>query len=206
MKKMENIKELYLQAQRKIEKIGEFYEKYKDTALSPLDFKVHGVASYMFEEMKKDYPLAYEKKENVFDCFCETEFGLFTSENSQVLAVNIGRTSKFRLVPKDATGKTYFAESYAKKDEFITEVFYKRLELDCSYSDVLYLSNKLNIIFDKGYESRDIVNALNSIIEFDINEFFAECINFYNNLQYFKDNQVEIFKDYCEQKEDEIKI
>lgn len=213
MKELENIKKLYPQAQEKINEIIKFYENNKNGLLSSNNLKVYDVAHYIYSEMEKDFPLTYEANKNsfdgngIFDYFCQSEYDFFKDENNLDILQYIRNTSTFYFVPEGLKKYDNFAYCYYKNiDDFIDEIFY--YILSDNYGIYLKLSDKNNIIFEYNIEMveleniiDDITKELQTIIDFDINDFYKECLQVYTNLMDFKNNQVEIFKTYCEDEE-----
>lgn len=214
---LNDIKELYPKAQEKIKEIIKFYENNKDTLLSGNNFKVHDVSWYMHSNMQNEYPLTYQTNlENnygdngIFSWFCDSEFDCFKDENNLDLLQYVGRTSTFYFVPEGIQTKNgcYAYCDYKNKSVFVPMIFDYIIDSEC-ITHILEITDNYNIIFKYNlnyYEleelTTDIEHELQAIIDFDINEFYKECLQVYANLMEFKNNQVEIFKGYCDQEEE----
>lgn len=208
---MEDIKKLYLKAQNVIKKIETFYELNKNGALSSQNFKVYDVSFYIYDKMKKEFPFTYKEYSEssdggIFIEFCNREFDYFSDDNDMDLVTYIGSTSTFYIVPEFI--KSYdtisLYESYFSLHNFIEAVVYSAID-EFSCYNYLHFSQNNNIIFDDDYNLEYVIDNLETITNIDIDKLFADVLNFYNNLQNFKINQVAYFKEYCEQRETELK-
>ena len=139
------------------------------------NFKVYE-AFYYAGRANKDFPLLEDNEINdTFWNFCEDEFYFFqnTSENNMELIHHVGSTSSFYVLPK------YFYDYV----EIISQRSYKA-ESDY-YCRGVNLEDFYNFI-----QNEEIKNFE------ELNKYFEESTIFINNLLAFKEEQVDIFKDY----------
>ena len=209
-------KEKVNQANQEIQKVVDFLKENYE-AFDNMDLKLHDVSYYCYSKFSTDFPLLTDETD-WFYMFCDDQYRLF-KEDLQLskgidlddMRCQLGRTSSFYLHDRNII------------DININRLDYKNTIynfIDKNYNDVIYTDDYLlnagfideEKTFDDD-EISDIEDTLDYIISDLYKDVFAYCediITVYTALTDFKDNQVEIFKEYMqyyqEEKEEEIRL
>lgn len=196
-------------ANETLNKTINFLLAYKSVWEKTRNLKVYEVSNYCgSEEMKKDFPLVYAEDEGdgVFNTFCEQEYESFLdyiSENGyNDCRKYIGNTSSFYL-------------TNIKDNTMIDILDNLSCELNCDYVGFEKSGNVYTVVpcfYDNTTGENRIEYAIESMNDF-ANEFYDKVISYMNDAitiaQYIDDfmkNQVDIFKEYLEQEEEDLEI
>lgn len=194
-------KELLNKASSEMKKVVSFIKENK-SMFDYMDLKCHDVSYYCYKDMEKDFPLCYESNNDYFGWFCDEEYDYFLEWcNDNNIDFNkmyhqLGRTSSFYLQDWHDTnidfmlyniiteiGYSYSGNYFTLTDGVITSTDYDTYE-DATLEDLDYIATEFYNDFMKAIE--------------DIQKV-------YNYIKDFKENQVEIFKEFLEYYEGEIK-
>lgn len=199
---------LLAQAQKEIDRAKQYLKENKTALFEYHDLKLYDVASYLWRDFEKDFPLLAENSnaDNEFNFYCETTFDAFQeaikaecNAEFKTLAHYIGRTSKFYLNDFDSYGND--------PGHAIDYLFYEKADLwrtgiDLQDDEQLYI---MGVDIDEYGDA--IRDDLNEIIKNFYNLTVEHCAPFircYEILKAIKDNQVSDFKEFCEQYETEL--
>ena len=150
-------------------------------------------AFYYLSDAKENYPLLNDDDlQYVWDDFCECEYRnfceLFNTKNLKY----IGRTSSFNLIPEQIQNN-FDRNDYKNFENFACACFSLSLSGWGWYNSFEEISNDIEKM--KVDELNELLFNLES---FDVSKKFEECLEIYKYLKDFKQNQVEIFKEYLE--------
>lgn len=211
--------EYYKTAQKTVEALGDFYDKHTDF-LSTHNLKLYDANFYnCSEEMQKDFPLCYSNSQkndvDYFYEFCEQAYEDYRNlypyhgDNEKY----IGRTSSFFFVPhQETTNASDYIDSntYKNKGNFVGDLF-SYIVYDVNASYYISLSEKNNILFDDKEEVlnneeifENVCCYLEDIGNYDIELLFADALELYEYIDDFKKNQVEYFKDFLRNEEENL--
>ena len=160
------------------------------------DLKLHDVSYYIGEKLNKIEGLDYREYNNLychmFELFCEDNYNIFEAneENYNIKRVYLGHTSKF-YIESDYSEiiNYYYASDYReeydlkeKKSMLLDEFLFIQLD---TYEDCI----------EEDYSTKeDFIYMLNEYEDFlDTIDEIYEC---YEYIRDFKENQVDIFKDW----------
>ena len=195
------------QASDSLKNVAEYLKANEGVWNEPRDLKLHDVSYYFLsDEMKKDFPLCYEKQEgteysdnNMFGCFLN-DSGMFFDEwlseegiDNSIMCY-IGRTSKF-----------YLTDIYNDSiSNVIAELMYKLNSSMFNFTDVV---NFEIIAYGEFKESdEEVQNELEYICKDFYNDtvdFLSDAIKVAEYIDSFKKNQVKYFKEFLENYEEE---
>lgn len=187
-------------ANKQLKKVMRFLQE-NEKAFSMLDLKLHDVSYYCYSHMFADFPELYENdQDSYFYDFCECEYDCmieYFEEND--IAYNpeyIGRTSSFYL---------------SKYISFSCRCPYG-IDFQQSIYDLLYengytcdcmpeitengLIDTTDEYIKDCYENIDYI-ASGDFFK-DVKKQLSDCIKAYEYIADFKNNQVEYFKDFCD--------
>lgn len=195
--------ELLEKANRELKKVIDFLKENK-SAFDYMDLKCHDVSYYCWKDMEKDFPLCYACAEDndYFSWFCEAEYDCFIEwckENNidfNKMRCQLGRTSSFYLQDFTDTNIDYTLEN-----------LYEKVSNYCGFAYV-YIDGG-NILRDDFEEYKDeTIEELEYIADEFYNDVISYCkdiLKVYDYINSFKENQVEIFKEYLEGYEETIR-
>lgn len=209
-------KEKVNQANQEIQKVVDFLKENYE-AFDNMDLKLHYVSYYCYSKFSTDFPLLTDETD-WFYMFCDDQYFLF-KEDLQLskgidfdgMRYQLGRTSSFYLHDRN------IIDINANRIDYKNTIYNF---IDKNYNDVIYTDDYL---LDAGFideekrfdddEISDIEDTLDYIISDLYKDVIAYCediITAYTALKDFKDNQVEIFKEYLQyyqdEKEEEIRL
>ena len=161
------------------------------------DLKLHDVSYYIGEKLGEVDGLSNEKYielySNIFDLFCEENYNMFEEDekNYNIKRVYLGHTSKF-----------YIESNYHKiiDSYYYPSNYREEYDLEEKKSMLLdeFLFNKLGIYEDciEDYYStkEDFIYMLNEYEDFL--DTIEEIYGGYEYIKDFKENQIDIFKDW----------
>lgn len=194
----------YRKANRELLKVKEYIDSVLDPVLSDSrDLKLYD-AFYQAEDIINEYPLVKDEYEvyDLFYWFCNDYYNYSFMEWIEENNINknlmeyIGHTSSFYI-------------SRYHNIENIADLFYT---INNGYGEVQFSGNKIipfvdvNISYNDSLD--DDVYDLDYIISGkflkDIKSYFDDALKLASYIDDFKSNQVQYFKDYVENKNDEI--
>ena len=161
------------------------------------DLKLHDVSYYIGEKLGEVDGLSNEKYielySHIFDLFCEENYNMFVEDekNYNIKRVYLGHTSKFYIESNDSeiVSCYYYPSDYReeydlkeKKTMLLDEFLYIKLNTDEEYLKEEY-STKEDFIYMLN-EYKDFLDTIEEIYEG------------YEYIRDFKENQVDIFKDW----------
>lgn len=206
------IEELVVKAQKEIDRVID-YVVDNDDMFSIMDLKMHDAFCYSFDA-NEEYPFIEDATEEFYNWCEETyyvcnddlrfEFGCDISD----LCHHIGRTSQFYLLLDTRYAKYGIIHEVL---ENIDNISIEWLEFD--------ENNQITIDFDNLEDNyvciedvyNNLVDELELIIDGEVYNALIKkltddgIISFYNTLSNLKENQVEIFKEYLEYRNNELK-
>ena len=194
------------------ENVLKYLEDNKDVFAS-MNLKVYDASYYSYKQAKEDYPLLTEGQiSDTFWYFCEQEFDCFVDDLKE-LGINwhkihkqIGSTSSFHLKPENTDRIVYFNNRVGHCNEIDKITTISELLYVLDYNNLEYTAE--GISFDNYIEEDEKEDYANNFIdnfEKEIKDLLQDCITTYENIKSFKDNQIEIFKDYLEQENEYVK-
>lgn len=205
------IKDLKIKAENEMLKVVEYLRK-NENAFHSMDLKLHDVSYYIYTDMEEDFPLCYKNdtndEYNYFCLFCEDNYNLFIEDLKESfnidfdkIRVNIGRTSKFYL--------HNYIEFYNGNIHYTNSMLNILQEFENITCLEIVEDFKISI---SEYDLKNYKDDVILELEYIINEFYndtvkhcKDCIITYGVLKDFKENQVEIFKEYLSYYEEELK-
>lgn len=191
-------------ANKQLKKVMRFLQENKNV-FSMMDLKLHDVSYYCFTDFAKDFPTLYEKSQemyygNIFSCFCSYEYDCmieYFGEND--IAYNpeyIGRTSKFYL-----SKYVSFSCRYPYGIDF-QQTIYDLLYENGYTCDCMPEITENGLIDTTDKYLKDCYANIDYIAggDFlkDVKKQLSDCIKAYAYITGFKNNQVEYFKDFCD--------
>lgn len=211
------LSKMQAQAQKEIDRAKQYLKENETALFEYHDLKLHDVASYLWRDFEKDFPLLAENSnaDNEFNFYCETTFDTFQevikaecNADFRELVQYLGRTSKFYI--------NDFSENYLDAEKSISGAIYDLFNNFDLWRGAVDLNDDANEIYisdsyttdDNLHEYADeIADDLNHITQDFYNYVVEHCAPFircYEILKAFKDNQVSDFKEFCEQYETEL--
>lgn len=178
-------------------------EDLKSDCFKSMNLKLHDISYYCYKNMENDFPLCSENNDNFdfFDAFCAFQYDDFMEWCKEhyidfdKMRYYIGRTSSFYL------HKWY--------DNNIDYMLYDILnDIDYTLADYFTLDNGVIVDTDIADYPNETIEVLEYVIndfENDYNKLVEDIKLVYNYIADFKDNQVEIFKEFLEYYEDDFK-
>ena len=218
------MKKLAKKANEQIQKIKDWYEEHKE-AFDYMNLKLHDVSWYCYSKMENDFPLCYANDRNdeysYFYMFCESEYDFMLEdlkENDGIdfkdFCYHLGRTSSFYLhnqeifqferfqinwywtmnqIVSEILGSYYGSYTEFDKDGFVD------LDGSTSYIEANYTDK------EGAYENlREELEWLATKMYDDVLKHFNDMLKVYEYIKNFKENQVEIFKEWIQYYEDEL--
>lgn len=171
-----------------------FEEFYKNNAkmFYSTNLKCYN-AFYYLSDAKKDYNLLDDSDiEYIWNDFCDTEYRYFEELYDMNLLVYLGSTSSFYLVPETLKKEINYYQDYKSPSCFALACF-------DAFSNSGYHDTPEELFDELNNKTKDeLEEILFYLNDTDIEYIYSECIDIFNYLQHFKENQVEIIKSYCE--------
>lgn len=200
----------YELANEQLRKCMDWLEANKD-AFQYMDLKLHDASYYAYDQAAEDFPLLAEEynMDDLFYWFCEDEYDMFVEdlENNQGIDFKkmrnpLGRTSSFYLHDGsiiEFTGR--YRDDYPW--EYVLYNFINKYGYNDTVPDITpegtidendpYLADcEANI----DYIENDMYNDMLSV--------FGPVVEVYDYIKDFKDNQVDIFKEYLTYKQEDL--
>ena len=161
------------------------------------DLKLHDVSYYIGEKLGEVDGLSNEKYielySHIFDLFCEENYNIFEEDekNYNIKRVYLGHTSKFYIESNyhEIIDSYYYPSNYReeydlkeKKSMLLDEFLYIKLNTDEEYLKEEYSTKE------------DFIYILNEYEDFL--DTIEEIYGGYEYIRDFKENQVDIFKDW----------
>ena len=221
---MENkLRELTQKANEQIQRIKDWYEEHSK-AFDYMDLKLHDVSYYCYSKMEKEFPLCYENDRHdeysYFYRFCESEYDSMVEDLKENFKINfkdfhhqLGRTSSFYLHDENIFQFERFRINwYWTMNQIVSEIY------GSHYGCYTAFDKNGSVDLEKSLESceeyMDDTSAyeyLNDEIEWiatemynDVLKKFEDMLFVYNYIKDFKENQVEIFKEWISYYENEF--
>ena len=161
------------------------------------DLKLHDVSYYIGEKLGEIEGLSIEKYNelycHIFNLFCEDSYNIFEEDekNYNIKRVYLGHTSKFYIESNyhEIIDSYYYPSNYReeydlkeKKSMLLDEFLYIKLNTDEEYLKEEYSTKE------------DFIYMLNEYEDFL--DTIEEIYGGYEYIRDFKENQVDIFKDW----------
>lgn len=205
-----------IKANEEIKKVVDYLKEHEE-AFQSMNLKLYDACYYfMSDEMKKDFPLVFEKNEkfnnneyNIFNWFCEDNYNFFEEDlkgnfgiDFSKMCHHIGHTSSFYLHDCDII-------DFIDLDNTIYNIMANNIYYDLCIETI---NNKIN-------ESRldellndneiDFYGDIDMELDYTINDLYNDTVTYckdiivvYNIIKNFKDNQVKYFKEYLKLQEE----
>lgn len=212
---MKELQEKIMKANEVIKAITDYFNR-NINAFNYMDLKLHDVSYYCYSQFEKDFPML-DSEMDYFNMFCEDQYMFFKEDLSESLGIDfgkmiyqLGRTSSFYLHDRNMidiernsidiknTISNFMYENYGSS-------YIESYTLESGLIDVnndIYLTEEY--IEDFEQELDYIINNLYD----DVMYYCSDIVMVYDRIKDFKDNQVEIFKEFLElqqeQKEEEM--
>lgn len=211
--------EKIVKANEAIKKVADYLKEHEE-AFQSMNLKLYDAFYYfMSDEMKKDFPLAYEDNEgrNGYDdfyWFCDDSYRLFKEDLEENFEIDfsemqnyIGTTSSFYLHDRNniCFDKYRNIDYNTSVDWFVSNLYgleYLNLE-----NGFIYLNESER----EGLENYEERIQIDNDLDYIINDLYNDVVNYckdiitvYEIIKSFKDNQVEYFKEYLECEEERL--
>lgn len=211
MKKLN--KEKVNQANQEIQKVVDFL-KENNKAFEYMDLKLHDVSYYCYTKFSTDFPLLTDETD-WFSMFCDDQYRMFEEDlqgNQGIdfddMRCQLGRTSSFYLHDRNVI------------DIDVNSFNLKNTIYNIMYENYGYLTGAESYLLESGIIDENMMFAVDEIEEIeeeidyiytnlynDTVDYCKDIITVYTALKDFKENQVEVFKEYLqyyqEEKEEE---
>lgn len=187
-------------ANKQLKKVMRFLQE-NEKAFSMLDLKLHDVSYYCYSHMFADFPELYENdQDSYFYDFCECEYDCmieyFKENNIEYKPQYIGRTSSFYL--SDCVD----CQCHRPYRIDFQQTIYNLLNENGYTCDCMPDITENGLIDTSDKYLKDCYANIDYIAsgEFykDVIKQLDDCIKAYNYIKSFKDNQVNIFKEYLQ--------
>lgn len=193
-----SVESRYFELNKRALNIG---KKYGDL-LHYTNLKLYDVSSYVYDNYEDDEGI------ELFNDFTSFEFDYFKEfiiDNNNLVMNHVGRTSTFIILPdKDV----YFLDS----DNLDCIDVYNCLIADVEATQYLTLAEQVTQLYNDGDDVSDFIEEwlYNFECELDqlehnielMEEYYKPIKNAYEYIDSFKNNQVELFKEYTGMNED----